>query len=235
MTEALNPIVTKVIARERGGALLRRALAGNYDPPMQTQTARRTRHADRRTLLRDEGARIFAERGYHGASMQEIADAIGFTKASIYYYFKGKEELLFDILTFADEEVSALFAAEAEAANDPLVRAGRLVAIHVTWYLQHPNIAKVAFREWTALTGSLLATQTDRRRVHSRVLRDAIEQCRDEGLIAKDAKVGLLTNFINGAVAASNVWFKPAGPETPETVGKAFGDMAVAVLLGQTG
>lgn len=165
--------------------------------------------------------------------MQEIADAIGFTKASIYYYFKSKEDLLFDVLTFADQEVGALFAAEAEAGNDPLVHVGRLVAVHVTWYLQQPDIAKVAFRDWTALTGPLLTAQTDRRRKHSHVLRDSIERCRAEGLIDADAKVGLLTNFINGAVAASNVWFKPAGPETPEAVGKAFGDMAVAVLLGR--
>lgn len=202
---------------------------------MQIEPAPRPRHTDRRTLLRNEGARVFAERGYHGASMQEVADAIGFTKASIYYYYKGKEELLFDILTFADEEVGALFAAEAEAGNDPLVHIGRLVAIHVTWYLQHPDIAKVAFRDWTALTEPLLTTQKDRRREHSHVLRRAIERCRVEGLIPADAKVGLLTNFINGAVAASNVWFKAAGPETPETVGKAFGDMAVSVLLGHRG
>lgn len=230
----MKDIVSKTTVSNRKEPLLRRKARGSYEPPMLTDRAPRPRHTDRRTLLRDEGARIFAERGYHGASMQEIADAIGFTKASIYYYYKGKEELLFDILTFADEEVTALFAAEAQVGNDPLLHVGRLVAIHVTWYLQHPNIAKVAFRDWTALTEPMLTAQTDRRREHSHVLRNAIERCRTEGLIAGDAKVGLITNFINGAVAASNVWFKPTGPETPETVGKAFGDMAVAVLLGKS-
>jgi AcrR family transcriptional regulator len=190
------------------------------------------RHLDRRILLRQEGARIFAERGYHGASVQEVADMIGFTKASIYYYYKSKEELLFDVLSYAHEEISALFAQEADAGNDPLTHVGQLVSIHVTWYLQHPHVAKVAFRDWTFLTGELLATQTQRRREHSRVLRDSIEQCRREGLIAADANVGLLTNFVNGAVAASNMWFKATGPQTPEAVGKAFGDMAIAVVLG---
>lgn len=190
---------------------------------------------DRRALLRDEAARIFAEHGYHGASMQEIADAIGFTKASIYYYYKGKEDLLFDMLSFADEQISALFAAEALKGHDPLTHVHQLVSIHVTWYLQHPDIAKVAFRDWTALTGAMLEIQIDRRRRHSRILRDGIERCRTEGLIPADAKVGLMTNFINGAVAASNVWFKPYGPETPETVGAAFGEMALAVLKGGAG
>lgn len=183
-------------------------------------------------MLREEGARIFAERGYHGASVQEVADAIGFTKASIYYYYKSKEELLFDILTFADQAITAQFA--TAEGSDPLARVGRLVALHVTWYLRHPTIAKVAFRDWTALTGDLLVIQTERRRRHSHTLRDSIEHCRRQGLIAFDAKVGLITNFINGAVAASNVWYEPDGAETPEAVGDAFAQMAVAVLLGST-
>jgi AcrR family transcriptional regulator len=191
------------------------------------------RHLDRRILLRQEGARIFAEHGYHGASVQEVADTIGFTKASIYYYYKSKEELLFDVLSYAHEEISALFAQEAQAGNDPLTHVGQLVAIHVTWYLQHPHVAKVAFRDWTFLNGALLADQMQRRREHSHVLRDSIELCRKQGLIVADANVGLMTNFINGAVAASNMWFKAAGPQTPEAVGKAFGDMAIAVVLGR--
>jgi AcrR family transcriptional regulator len=191
------------------------------------------RQSGRRDLLRQEGARAFAERGYHGASVQEVADVIGFTKASIYYYYKSKEELLFDVLTFAHDEISALFAHEAVAGHDALTHVGKLVSLHVTWYLEHPDIAKVAFRDWTFLTGERLAMQIDRRRNHSRVLRDSIDLCRLEGLIPRDANVGLMTNFINGAVAASNVWFKPRGPQSPTAVGKAFGDMAIAVVLGR--
>ena len=53
----------------------------------------------RREVIRDEAARIFARDTYHGAALQEIADVIGLTKASIYYYYKSKDELLFDILS----------------------------------------------------------------------------------------------------------------------------------------
>lgn len=219
--------------QEEDGAGLHAPIGDRYSSPMSSTPPARPRRDDRRALLRDAGARIFAERGYHGASMQEVADAIGFTKASIYYYYKGKEELLFDILTFADDEISALFAAEAARGHDPLTHVGRLVALHVTWYLQHADIAKVAFRDWTSLTGAYLTEQTERRRRHSHILRDALELCRREGLIPAAAHVGLITNFINGAVAASNVWFKPTGPETPVTVGDAFAEMAVAVALGR--
>lgn len=190
------------------------------------------RAADRREQFRDEAARIFAERGYHAASLQEIADSIGLTKASIYYYYKSKEELLFDILSFADEQIRALIAAQEALQSDPLAYVGKLVAAHVTWYLQHPNIAKVTFRDWGALKDEALAIQVKRRRYYAHVLRDSIDRCRREGLISADATVSLMANFINGAVAAVNVWFNPKGSHKPETVGKAFGDMAIAILLG---
>ena len=107
---------------------------------------------------------------------------------------------------------------------------GRIVTAHVTWYLQHANIAKVAFRDWSELSGEALATQIERRRRLSHLLRDSIEDCRRAGQAPADANVTLIANFINGAVATVNVWFNPDGPDRPETVGKAFGEMAMAIV-----
>ena len=39
----------------------------------------------------EAAARVFAERGYHGASTQDIADVLGIRQASLYYYFRSKE------------------------------------------------------------------------------------------------------------------------------------------------
>ncbi|MDW8317376.1 MAG: TetR/AcrR family transcriptional regulator [Anaerolineae bacterium] len=45
-----------------------------------------------------EATRLFVERGYHGLSMREIAEAVGVSKAGLYYYFKDKEDLFLAIL-----------------------------------------------------------------------------------------------------------------------------------------
>ena len=42
----------------------------------------------------EAAARVFAERGYHGASTQDIADVLGIRQASLYYYFRSKEMAL---------------------------------------------------------------------------------------------------------------------------------------------
>jgi len=191
-----------------------------------------SKRARRRDVIREEAARIFAQLGYHVASVQDLAEALNSTKAAIYYYYASKEDILFDIMTFADEQVTPILDRSVECPGSALERVGRLVQSHVTWYLQHPNIAKVAFRDWNALTGDALRIQIERRRRYSRILRDAIDRCREAGLMAYDVRTLLVANFINGAVATSNVWFNPRGPDTPERVGRAFGEMAMAVVAG---
>ena len=71
--------------------------------PRQTQAAEDTAARSvrkRRDEVVDAAARVFAERGYHGASTQDIADLLGMRQASLYYYFDSKEAAL--------EEVCAL-------------------------------------------------------------------------------------------------------------------------------
>lgn len=51
----------------------------------------------RRAKIVDAAARVFAERGYHGASTQDIADLLGMRQASLYYYFASKEAALEEV------------------------------------------------------------------------------------------------------------------------------------------
>jgi hypothetical protein len=116
--------------------------------------------------------------------------------------------------------------------GDPLDRVERIVTAHVSWYLHHPDIAKVAFRDWSELNGDWLRTQIERRRRYSHVLRDAIEHCASASLLPPDAPIALMANFINGAVATTNAWFDANGPESADSVARSFGKMAVAVING---
>src|SRR5437870_367774 len=52
------------------------------------------RSAERERSIRAAALRIFRQKGYHAASMQNIADAVGLYKGSLYYYVSSKEELL---------------------------------------------------------------------------------------------------------------------------------------------
>ena len=77
--------------------------------PVQTPAS-----ADRRIEILKSAAAAFRRRGYHGASVDEIASALAMTKGNLYYYFRNKEEILFacheyslDILVALLDEVRA--------------------------------------------------------------------------------------------------------------------------------
>lgn len=63
-----------------------------------------------RTILQ-KATRLFVARGYHGLSMREIAEAVGVSKAALYYHFKDKEALFLAILTDNLESIEQIIQA----------------------------------------------------------------------------------------------------------------------------
>src|SRR5690242_21930048 len=70
-----------------------------------TTRARRSRAPRRRQQeIVEAAARVFHEKGYESTSIQDIADAVGILKGSLYYYITSKEDLLFEIIRGVHEE-----------------------------------------------------------------------------------------------------------------------------------
>jgi len=91
-------------------------------------TPERRRELTRTTLI-DAAADVFAKRGFHAASLEEIAETAGFTRGAIYKNFENKEELFFAVIERRiDAQLTAFRDAlrdDSTAATDP----GRLAAI----------------------------------------------------------------------------------------------------------
>jgi AcrR family transcriptional regulator len=71
-------------------------------------TPERRRQRTREALL-DAATTVFAKRGFHGASLDEIAEAAGYTRGAIYKYFSDKEELLHEVCVRLNERAFAEF------------------------------------------------------------------------------------------------------------------------------
>lgn len=63
--------------------------------PWKNETERKTDRALKREAVLAAAAHVFAERGYHRASLDEVAQVLNVTKPTLYYYFKNKEAMLF--------------------------------------------------------------------------------------------------------------------------------------------
>jgi AcrR family transcriptional regulator len=71
-------------------------------------TPERRRELTREHLLR-AAAQVFAERGFHGAALDDVAAAAGFSKGAVYSNFRNKEDLLLAVLAWRyDQEMEAL-------------------------------------------------------------------------------------------------------------------------------
>jgi 3-oxoacyl-[acyl-carrier protein] reductase len=87
--------------------------------------------------------KVFYERGYSAATVQDVADELGILKGSVYHYIKTKEDLLFRLLEEVHEDVAEILEqVVAEEGPDPLQRLGRYVAKQVEYNLE--NLARIS-------------------------------------------------------------------------------------------
>src|SRR5688572_32505696 len=95
----------------------------------------------------EAAARVFAERGFHGATTQDIADVLGIRQASLYYYFPSKEGALEAVCLKGVEgffeAAKAIAAGPGSAAN----RLARLIDSHLSPLIDRGDFVKVFLNE----------------------------------------------------------------------------------------
>ena len=133
----------------------------------------------RRNELTRQAARLFAEQGYHGTSMEDLATAMGVQKGTLYAHVKSKEDLLDELA----ENGAAAFHAAIDAIDErlPAVEKLRLaLRAHLRVVAEQLDVATVFVREWRYLEGERReAFLAERRRYEERIrslFREGVEQ-----------------------------------------------------------
>ena len=110
---------------------------------------------DRKFLLILESAsRVFAEKGYHHASIRDVAAATGVSPAGLYYYFRSKEELLHLIIENSLSSLLVRVREEVADIPDPGVRLRTVIKIHLEQFQNSGQEMRVLIREWGSLSGA---------------------------------------------------------------------------------
>jgi AcrR family transcriptional regulator len=106
------------------------------------------RRSSRRDEILEIAVRLFAERGYHGVSMDDIGSAAGVTGPALYHHFAGKESMLAAALTPVSEGLLTGGRERAAGHPDhPRAALGSLVEFHVDFALAHPAVIAVHLQE----------------------------------------------------------------------------------------
>jgi AcrR family transcriptional regulator len=186
--------------------------------------------ADRRIEILKSAAAAFRRRGYHGASVDEIASALEMTKGNLYYYFENKEEILYACHDYSLDVLLALIAeVQSEPSTAPDEKLRKLILAFIHTMLDELQGTALTL-DLQALSPALLKRIIAKRDRFDRGLREIIQQGIDQQLFrAGDPK--MIGFAMMGAVNWITKWFDPEGPMTSEEIGQRFADYLVGGLL----
>ena len=174
--------------------------------------------------------RVFAARGFHEASMDEIADEAGVSKPMLYNYFGSKEGLYFAYVEQSYQElISAIDEAVAAAGEDATQRLRAGVVAYYTYVGQHRDAFYVLFREMGDPDGELTRQRLRLSRRVGAALREILEGV-DEQLSPLGAEA-LAEAYLGAARSLANWWLDH--PEVPaEAIAQRLMDFAFVGLTG---
>jgi AcrR family transcriptional regulator len=178
---------------------------------------------DQREQILARAARLFAKRGYTATSMNEVADACGVSKPSLYHYFRDKHQLLAEIAEAHIARLEALVDDVAAESHAPEARVRRLIAAFLAVYAG-------AQAEHRVLTEDVRFLQpADRRRILDgerkvvAAFADAIAETRPE--LRGAALDKPLTMLLFGMMNWMFTWLKPRGALTHAEMAPVVADL----------
>jgi AcrR family transcriptional regulator len=141
--------------------------------------------ASRRAELTRQAARLFAEKGYHGTSMGDLAAAMGVQKGSLYAHTGSKQELLYETMREgADAFHAALDAIPEELPPADKIRLALRAHLHVV--ADQLDVATVFVREWRYLEGERRDEIVAERRRYEERFRVLFREGRELGELRSD-------------------------------------------------
>ena len=176
--------------------------------------------SQRRSELAREAARLFAEKGYHGTSIGDIAEAMGVQKGSVYAHISSKQDLLWEI---ASGGASAFHAAlDAVPEDVPAVERLRLaLQAHLRVVAEQLDVATVFTREWRYLDDSRREQFVAERRCYEERVRELFRDGRDHGELRSDLDEGAAALLFLSAANWAYTWLQ-AGRDTDELADRLF-------------
>ena len=175
-------------------------------------------------------AEIMCRKGYEATSMNDIADAVGLTKAGMYHYIQGKEHLLFEIMTFAMDMVDENVIAPTRAIEDPEERLRTLVQRHAGRILEVGGEVTILLEEMWALTPAHRRIIRGRKREYFEMVRQTLQQLASAGKLRQvDPSVATFSLF--GMINWISRWYRRDGKIAKEAVLKDFTELATSSVL----
>ncbi len=174
-------------------------------------------------------AQIFRHKGFHAASMQDIADAVELKKASLYHHINSKQEILFALLDKAMdlliEDMERVLASEAS----PQEKLRTAMRQYTRRLAEQGDLAGVLLLEYRNLNPELRARHVERRDRFEGLWRDLLRQGMESGVF-RDLDPALCGFALLGVQNWMITWYRPDGSLAPDELAGTFADLFMTGL-----
>ncbi|MDA0636159.1 TetR family transcriptional regulator [Nonomuraea sp. MCN248] len=173
--------------------------------------------------------RIFVARGYHAATMREVAAEAGLSVAGVYHHHASKQDMLVRLLDLTMADIRWRLLAARDAEEGELGRFARMVEALALFHALRGDLAFLGASEMRSLAPE--------ERVRIAALRDEVQHLLDEQAeraVAADGgkpvDVRTATRAVATMCTALPSWFRPGGPLSARQVARRYADYALALL-----
>jgi AcrR family transcriptional regulator len=182
-----------------------------------------------RSHIIEAAAQIFRQKGYHAASMQDIADAVGLQKASLYHHVASKQDILLEILDHALDILIHDMQAVIDGGGPPEEQLRAAMRAYVTRVTQEASLAAVLQLEHRNLEPRKRAAHIARRDRYDQLWRGLVRRGVERNVFrAVDER--MVAFALLGVQNWIITWYRPDGSLTPTEIADQFADLFLAGL-----
>ena len=178
----------------------------------------------------DAAAQIFRKKGFHGASMEDLAAAVNLRKASLYHHVASKQDILLALLERAlgmlTEHIAGLAGQETPA--DAKLRL--MMRAYLSALSENPDLSAVLLFEHRSLDKKAHARHVPQRDKFEALWRGVVEEGMREGIFdCPDS--GLAVRALMGMMNWTLTWYRPGGGKTIESIADEYADLIFNGML----
>jgi len=178
----------------------------------------------------EAAAQVFRQKGFHGASMKDIADAVSLQKASLYHHVSSKQEILLEIL----ERALQMLLERISSITNQNIPADKKLRLMVREYLlilvENIDLATVLLFEHRALERRQHARHIPNRDTFESLWKDVISEGVSKKLFKCD-NPALATRALLGQLNWTITWYRDDGNLTIEQIADQYSNLLLNGLL----
>jgi AcrR family transcriptional regulator len=182
-----------------------------------------------RALILDAAVRLFAEEGYHAATLRDIARLAGIRAASVYHHYPNKQSLLVEIMETSMSRLNTQLEHILQRSSDPMQRLHAAIANHIQLHTSYKSEFFIIDTEIRALTGEahgyILSLRDHYEELLQTILREGMEQD-----VFRPCDVKVTSYAIIAMCTQVATWFRSGGRLSVQQVIEIYSQLIIQGL-----